>query len=69
MNQNFMPIAWLTPEEFNKKVELSKLLNKKIEIFPSITRVNMIITDNKNFSKRYSVDLVNGEKPVITNKG
>ena len=69
MNQNFMPIAWLTPEEFNKKVELSKLLNRKIEIFPSITRVNMIITDNKNFSKRYSVDLVNGEKPVISNTG
>ena len=69
MNQNFMSIAWLTPEEFNKKVELSKLLNKKIEIFPSITRVNMIITDNKKFSKRYSVDLVNAEKPVISNTG
>ena len=68
MKNNYIPIEWLTPEEFNKKVEIAKLLNRQIKIDYSITRVNMTITKN-NFVNRYSVDLVNGAKPVDSNIG
>ena len=68
MNKNYIPIEWLTPEEFNKKVEIAKLLNRQIKVDYSITRVNMTITKGK-FVNRYSVDLVKGEKPIINNIG
>ena len=67
MSREFIPVKWLTPEEFNKKVELSRILNRKIKIDYSINRVNLTIIKN-NYADRYSVDLVNGEKPVISNK-
>lgn len=68
MKSNYIPIEWLTPEEFNKKVEIAKLFNRQIKIDYSITRVNMTITKG-NYENRYSVDLVGGEKPVINNIG
>jgi hypothetical protein len=68
MKNRYIPITWLTPEEFNKKVDIAKLLNRKIKIDYSITRVNMTITRG-NFVDRYSVDLIEGEKPVINNIG
>lgn len=68
MKNKYIPIEWLTPEEFNKKVEIAKLLNRQIKIDTSITRVNMTIT-KCDFVDRYSVDLIKGEKPVIKNKG
>ena len=67
MSRDFIPVIWLTPEEFNKKVELAKILNRKIKIDYSINRVNLTIEKN-NYANRYAVDLVNGEKPVISNK-
>ena len=67
MSREFIPIVWLTPEEFNKKVELARLLNRQIKIDYSINRVNLTISKN-SYTTRYSVDLVNGEKPVISNK-
>ena len=67
MSREFIPVVWLTPEEFNKKVELARLLNRKVKIDYSINRVNLTIIKN-NYIDRYSVDLVNGEKPVISNK-
>ncbi len=67
MNRDFIPVKWLTPDEFNKKVELSRLLNRKIKIDYSINKVNLTIIKN-NYADRYSVDLVNGEKPIISNK-
>ena len=67
MSREFIPVVWLTPEEFNKKVELARLLNRQIKIDYSINRVNLTISKN-NYTNRYSVDLVNGEKPVISNK-
>ena len=68
MKSNYIPIVWLTPEEFNKKVEIAKVLNRQIKIDYSITRVNMTIIKGK-FVDRYSVDLIKGEKPVINNIG
>ena len=67
MSRDFIPVKWLTPDEFNKKVELARLLNRKIKIDYSINKVNLTIIKN-NYADRYSVDLVNGEKPVISNK-
>ena len=67
MSQKFTPVIWMTPEEFNKKVELARLLNRQIKIDYSIDRVNLTISKN-NYTTRYSVDLVNGKKPVISNK-
>ena len=68
MKNKYIPITWLTPEEFNKKVDIAKLLNRKIKIDYSITRVNMTVTRGY-FVDRYSVDLIEGEKPVINNIG
>lgn len=68
MKNKYIPITWLTPEEFNKKVDIAKLLNRKIKIYYSVTRVNMTVTRGY-FEDRYSVDLIEGEKPVINNIG
>ena len=68
MSREFIPVVWLTPEEFNKKVELARLLNRKIKIDYSINKVNLTIIKNNYYADRYSVDLVNGEKPVVSNK-
>lgn len=67
MNKNnYLPVQWLTPEEFNEKVRLNKLLNRQIKIESSITRVNMIIKRGK-LEDRYSVDLIKGSKPYKVN--
>lgn len=63
---NYLPVKWLTPEEFNKKVELNKLLHRKVKIESSITRVNMTVQAGK-YTTRYSVDLIKGAKPIQTN--
>ena len=68
MKRDYIPIEWLTPEEFNKKVELAKLMNRPMKVDSSATRVNLTITRGK-LKDRYSVDLVNGEKPNIKSKG
>ena len=67
MSQKFIPVKWLTPEEFNKKVELARICNRKMKIDCNGNRVNLTVSKN-NYVDRYSVDLINGEKPVISNK-
>ena len=51
MSREFIPVVWLTPEEFNKKVELARLLNRQIKIDYSINRVNLTISKN-NYTNR-----------------
>lgn len=68
MKNSYIPIIWLTPEEFNKKIEIAKLLNRQIKIDSSLTRVNMTITKG-NFVDRYSVDLIKGQIPTIKSIG
>ena len=75
MSQKFIQAEWLTPEEFNKKLENARMCNRETKIDCCGNRVNLTITNynytNKkiySYKNRYSVDLVNGEKPVISNK-
>ena len=61
MKRDYIPIKWLTPDEFNKKIEIEKLFNRPTKVDYSATRVNLTVSRGK-FIDRYSVDLVSGEK-------
>lgn len=68
MNKKYLPVKWLTPEEFNRLFDKVLLLNRKYKLSPGITRVNLIVY-NKDFIDKYSVDLIAGKKPSNANVG
>ena len=57
MQKRYIPLKWLTPEQFNSKIRTLKLLHKKYEVFILPNRVNLL---EENYWP-YSVDLVTGE--------